>query len=195
MIKGVIRNLRFYYLKNVKWKQYQIGSNFYTGMRVKLWAKNTLRIGKNFYIGRDSQIETDCVIGDNVIFANQVAVVGKYDHHFQQLGTPIRMASRIRDYHYDWKGLDCLTVIEDDVWIGYGSVIMGGVHIKKGSIIAAGSVVTKNTEPYGIYGGNPAKRLRDRFDSKADLEEHLSLEKAFLQKHKNYKGVSGIPKK
>ena len=52
---------------------------------------------------------------------------------------------------------------------------MGGIHIYDGAIIAAGSVVTKNVDAYSIYGGNPAKKLRDRFDTIEDLEEHKSL--------------------
>ncbi|AHI52386.1 CatB-related O-acetyltransferase [Spiroplasma culicicola] len=55
------------------------------------------------------------------------------------------------------------TVIGNDVWIGYGSIIMPGVTIGNGSIIAAGSVIVKDVEPYTIVGGNPAKLIRKRF--------------------------------
>lgn len=193
MIKTIIKKFRLYYLRNVKWRQFTIGKNLHVGLRVSLWAKQTLSIGDNFYIGRDSQIETDCVIGDNVIFANKVAIVGKYDHHYQQLGAPIRMASRIRDEDYVWKGLSNLTTIEDDVWIGYGAIIMSGVIIKKGCIIAAGSILTKNTESYSIYAGNPAKKIATRFDTDEQLQTHKDLEADFLKKHALYKGVEGIP--
>lgn len=192
-MKDLIRQLRFLYLRHFKWRHFNIGRNIYVGVRVKLWARNTLVIGNNFYMGRNSQIETDCKIGDNVIFANNVAIVGRYDHHFQAIGIPTRLAPRIRDEHYNWKGLNQLTTIEDDVWIGYGSIIMGGVTIGKGCIIAAGSVVTKDTEPYFIYGGNPARKIRPRFDSPEDLERHLSLEKEFLKKLKKYHGVKSFP--
>lgn len=191
-MKEFIKHLRFFYLRHVKWRRYTIGKNLFAGMRVYLWAKNELTIGDNFYIGKDSQIETDCIIGDNVIFANKVAIVGRYDHHFQKLGVPIRMAPRIMDEHYDWKGLDSKTIIEDDVWVGYGSIIMGGITIGKGCIIAAGSVVTKDTEPYFIYGGNPARKLKPRFENDEDLQKHLKLEKDFLRKHSSYVGVKGI---
>jgi len=192
MIKNCIKKLRFFYLHKVKWRNYSIGKNMYVGLRVFLWAKKTIIIGDNFYMGRDSQIETDCVIGDNVIFANKVAIVGKYDHNYQQIGVPIRLASRIRDEHYNWKGLTCMTTIEDDVWIGYGAIIMSGVTIKKGSIIAAGAVLTKSTEPYSIYGGNPAKKIAPRFQSELDLEKHINSEAKFLRKQSYYKGVVGI---
>ena len=175
-MKEFIKKLRFSYLKYIKYRRFEIGENFYAGLRVYLWAKNKISIGDNFYIGRDSQIEADCIIGNNVMFANKVSIVGKYDHHFQKIGVPIRLAPRIRDEDYNWKGLDQITIIEDDVWVGYGAIIMSGVKIGKGCIIAAGSVVTKDTKPYHIYGGNPAKELAFRFNSEEDLKKHLEME-------------------
>lgn len=55
------------------------------------------------------------------------------------------------------------TVIGNDVWIGYEAVIMPGVKIGDGAIIAAKSVVTKDVQPYTIVGGNPAKIIKQRF--------------------------------
>ncbi len=177
-----IKKLRDIYLVKVKWRKYSIGKGFHAGARVYLWAKSKLVIGKNFYIGKDSAIETDCVIGDYVIMGNKVGIVGRYDHHYQQAGMPIRLASRIMDDDYNWKGLGILTVIEDDVWVGYGSTILCGVKIGRGSIIAAGSLVTKDVEPYSIYGGTPAKKIKDRFDSAEQLSEHLIKYEEFLKK-------------
>lgn len=177
-MKQVIRALKLirnHYLRNVIWRRYTIGSGFYAGKGVKLWAKNTISIGDNFYIGRYSQIECDTVIGDNVIFGNYVALVGKYDHHYQQVGTPIRLASAIRDENYNWKGLGLVTTIQNDVWVGYGVIIMQGVTIGEGAIIAAGSVVTKDVEPYCIYGGTPATKIGNRFDSPEEMEKHKML--------------------
>ncbi|NUQ82368.1 MAG: Vat family streptogramin A O-acetyltransferase [Bacteroidetes bacterium] len=56
------------------------------------------------------------------------------------------------------------TVIGHDVWIGYEALIMPGVKIGNGSIVAARSVVTSDVEPYSIVGGNPARVIRKRFD-------------------------------
>lgn len=53
-------------------------------------------------------------------------------------------------------------VIEDDVFIGAKAIILPGLTIHEGSIIGAGSVLTKDTEPWGIYAGNPAKYLKQR---------------------------------
>ena len=172
---NILKRIRNYLLRTVVYRKYQIGKGFYSGIRVRIWARKTVIIGKNFYIGRDSFIESDVIIGDNVIWANRVALVGKYDHHYQQVGVPISLASRIRDENYSWLGIDNVTVIEDDVWVGYGSTIISGVKIGTGSIIATGSLVTKDVEPYSIYGGVPAVKLKDRFVSKEDLAEHIRI--------------------
>lgn len=54
-------------------------------------------------------------------------------------------------------------IVEDDVWIGNNAIILSGITIGKGAIVAAGSVVTKNVEPYSIVGGNPAQLIKYRF--------------------------------
>ena len=53
-------------------------------------------------------------------------------------------------------------MIEDDVWIGANCTILDGVRIAKGCIIGAGSVVSKSTEPFGIYAGVPARLIKKR---------------------------------
>ena len=64
-------------------------------------------------------------------------------------------------------------VIGNDVWIGYEAVIMAGVHIGDGAIIAARAVVTKDVPSYTIVGGTPAKEIRKRFD--AEIIEQLLI--------------------
>ena len=53
-------------------------------------------------------------------------------------------------------------IIGNDVWIGYGSTIMSGVKIGDGAVIAAGSLVVKDVDPYTIVGGNPAKMIKKK---------------------------------
>lgn len=168
----LFKNIRCLILSKLVWRKYSIGKNFHAGRAVQLWAKEKLIIGDNFYIGKYSIIETNAVIGNNVILANHVSLIGRYDHHYQQIGTPIRLASQIRDKDYNWKGVGQTIRIHDDVWIGLGSIILSGVTIHEGSIIAAGSVVTKDVEAYSIYAGNPAKKIGNRFSSEDDLKEH-----------------------
>ena len=66
------------------------------------------------------------------------------------------------------------TVIGDDVWIGSEAMIMAGVHVGSGAVIAARSVVTKDVAPYTIVGGNPAKVIKERFDAET-IEKLLTL--------------------
>ncbi len=175
ILTTILKIIRVIILKKTIWRQYKFGKNAHIGPRVKFWAKKEINIGDNFYIGRDSQIECNCIIGSNVIIANKVGLVGRYDHHFQQIGVPIRLASSIRDNDYQWKGLTDTLIIEDDVWIGYGAIILSGLRIGTGTIIAAGSVLTKDADPYSIYAGNPASKIRNRFESEEDLCKHLEI--------------------
>lgn len=64
-------------------------------------------------------------------------------------------------------------IIEDHVWIGIDAIILSGVEIATGTIIAAGSVVTKSTEPYSIIAGNPARLIKKRFED--DIINKLKL--------------------
>jgi virginiamycin A acetyltransferase len=61
--------------------------------------------------------------------------------------------------------------LESDVWIGHGAIILQGVRIGEGSVVAAGSVVTKDVAPYTIVAGNPARTVRDRFEPD-QIERH-----------------------
>ena len=77
--------------------------------------------------------------------------------------------------------------VGDDVWIGYKSTILSGVSIGQGAIVAAGSVVTKDVEPYSIVGGNPAKIIKKRFSQ--DIINYLltldysKLDDSMVKKH------------
>lgn len=66
------------------------------------------------------------------------------------------------------------TVIADGVWIGMRTMIMPGVHIGEGAVIAANSVITKDVEPYTIVGGNPARIIKKRFNDDT-IKELLAL--------------------
>jgi acetyltransferase-like isoleucine patch superfamily enzyme len=66
-------------------------------------------------------------------------------------------------------------VIENDVWIGTDVIILSGLTIGRGCIVAAGSVVTRSFPPYTVIGGNPARVLKSRFDQKV-VEELCSID-------------------
>ena len=62
------------------------------------------------------------------------------------------------------------TKIGNDVWIGHNVIILSGITIGDGAILAAGSIITKDVEPYTIVAGNPAKTIRKRFSENVIIE-------------------------
>lgn len=91
------------------------------------------------------------------------------------------------------------TIIGNDVWIGEGCKIKSGVKIGDGAIIGMGSVVTKNIEPYSIYAGCPAKKIRCRFDEKTiELLKKIRWwewsENKIIQNAKNFNDVKKLLK-
>ena len=75
-------------------------------------------------------------------------------------------------------------VIEKDVWIGANATILKGVVVAEGCVIGAGTVLTKSTEPYGIYAGVPRRRIAERF-TEQDLVKH----KCILKNSENVKYI------
>lgn len=61
-------------------------------------------------------------------------------------------------------------MVGDDVWIGLNAIVLSGVHIGQGAVIAAGAVVTKDVPPYAIVAGNPARIIKKRFSEEIILK-------------------------
>lgn len=97
--------------------------------------------------------------------AGNVAFVGRNDHRYDVVGKTIWESPR---------GLSTVTTVEDDVWIGYGAIILSGVTVGRGSIIAAGAVVTSDVDRYSIAAGVPAGEIARRFTSD-DIKRHETL--------------------
>ncbi|WP_242983052.1 acyltransferase [Clostridium tertium] len=148
-----------------------IGKDSTFGRGTTLYAPNRIKIGNNVYIGKYCSLETDITIENNVLIGNNVGIIGRYDHDYSVIGKTIKDSPWIGDKEYNFKGLGLAVFIEEDTWIGYGSIILSGVRIGKGSIVAAGSVVTKDIPPYSIVAGNPSKILKERFNYN-EIKEH-----------------------
>lgn len=139
------------------------GQGLHIGKEFRSWAPDSINLGSNIYIGASVTIEANCTIGDGTLIANHVAIVGRHDHDFHELGVPVRFSRWVGSQHQVNHEHRKYAIIEQDVWIGFGSIILSGVTIGRGSIIAAGSVVVKDVPPYTIVGGNPARKIGERF--------------------------------
>lgn len=134
-----------------------------------VFKKRSVEVGDYVFFGTDVHLYANVKIGHFVMIATKVAIVGG-DHRFDLVGIPARFTGR--------DGMeDLLTVIEDDVWVGHRAIIIAGVRIGRGAIIAAGSVVTKDVPAYAIVAGVPARVLRYRFDEQHQREHDESLDR------------------
>lgn len=149
-----------------------VGKDLHVGARSKLWAPDGIGIGHSVYIGKDVLIECNAEIGDFVMIANRVALVGRHDHDFRAVGIPVRFSPWVGSNNRPSPYRSEKVVIESDVWLGFGAVVLSGVCVGRGSIVAAGSVVTKSVEPYAIVGGNPARQIGKRFTNESLIAEH-----------------------
>lgn len=111
-----------------------------------------LQIGDYSGIGEHSEVYSDVRIGKYVMMGTGVKIYSK-NHAFSRTDIPMCK-----------QGFQTVkpVIIEDDVWIGGGVIILPGVHVHTGAILGAGAVVTKDVPPYAIVGGNPAKVIRFR---------------------------------
>lgn len=124
-----------------------------------------LKAGAYSFAGYGCWICPKVRLGNYVMLASHVAILGG-DHIYDKPGMPIIFSGRpgIKE-----------TIIEDDVWVGLRAIIMAGVHIGRGAIVAAGALVTSDVEPYTIVGGSPAKFIQKRFNSPEDVEHHNKM--------------------
>ena len=111
-----------------------------------------VRLGNRSGIGRDCELYGRIVIGDDVMMAPEVVIYTR-NHEISSLEKPMNVQGETEEFP---------VVIEDNVWIGRRSMIMPGVTVGEGSIIAAGAVVTKDVPKYTIVGGVPAKVVKSR---------------------------------
>ena len=143
--------------------------NVSIGSYPNIQGLQNINIGSNVFLGDNMTILTTLAkltIGDGVIFGPNVTIITG-DHRYDLVGKQIidvKDSDKIGSEDKD-------IVFDGDNWIGANAIILKGVHVGKGAIIAAGSVVTKNVNEYTIVGGNPAKFIKDRF-SADDLKVH-----------------------
>lgn len=127
------------------------------GRNVNIEHGAFLASGKGIEIGDNSGIGTNCritgplSIGNDVMMAPGVNIITQ-NHEISDITIPMRLQTAEKKK----------ITICDDVWIGVNAIILPGITVGKGSVIAGGAVVTKDVEPYTIVGGNPARVIRSR---------------------------------
>lgn len=134
------------------------GKNFLVGPNCQVYPCRYISFGDNSFLGRNVTISTSAsgrspiVIGNDVMLAERVMIIGG-NHEISRTDIPMNRQG---------EGKQGSIVIEDDVWIGAGSIILSGVTIGKGSVVGAGAIVTKSIPKYSIAVGNPARVIKNR---------------------------------
>lgn len=117
---------------------------FYSGKNVS--------VGDNSGLGRHARISGKVTIGRDVMMGPHVTIYTR-NHDFSRTDIPMNQQDFCKEEP---------VTIGDDVWIGSHIIILPGVSIGRGSVIGAGSVVTKDVPEWTIVAGNPAKVIRSR---------------------------------
>ena len=144
----------------------QIGDDCLLEGTIVLYNKNAkVEIGNRTFIGNNTTLYVfeEVKVGDDVMFSWGITVMDTNAHS-------LKSAERMQDVA-DWKKgptfknwgvVDHQKIcIKDKAWIGFNSIVLKGVTIGEGAIIAAGSVVTKDVAPFTIAGGNPAIFIKE----------------------------------
>lgn len=172
--KKIINAFKLSY-NNVKWRKRNSFNNTDLGT---FFPIDMVSVGRHSYgtinylypVGR-------LIIGNYVSIAPEVKFLGG-GHDYERISTfpfqtVIYQQPSLKTIHKD-------IIIGDDVWIGYDSIIMGGVNIGQGSVIGARSMVTRDIEPYSVYVGNRVikKRFSDDIISKLIEIDYSKIEHA-----------------
>ncbi len=140
--KAIGKNVKFHPANSdFTYKNIMLGNNVFIGAGARFWCtESSIKICDNVVMGPDVQI-----------------IAGNHSSHI--------IGKLLVDYKISDKRAedDLPVVVNEDVWIGSRVSILNGVHIGRGSIIAAGAIVNKDIPPYSIAGGVPAKVLKYRF--------------------------------
>lgn len=150
-LKSVGKNFKFSY------------HSFFTDYRT-VEIGNDVFIGSNFYCSALKGIK----IGDRVMFGSNCSVIGgdhKYDNPYENM----RFNKTLGDNKQIF--------VENDAWIGHGSLLLKKSYVAEGAIIGANSLLNLKTKPYCIYAGQPAKFIKPRFNCYSDLILYLQMMK------------------
>ncbi|WHH58381.1 DapH/DapD/GlmU-related protein [Petroclostridium sp. X23] len=118
-----------------------------------------ISIGTNSGLGLNCRVQGPVSIGDNVMMGPDVLIYTR-NHRIDRTDIPM-----IKQGDTEPRPV----MIGDDVWIGARAVILPGVTIGRGAVVAAGAIVTKSVAPYTIVGGNPARKIKSRKENEENV--------------------------
>jgi carbonic anhydrase/acetyltransferase-like protein (isoleucine patch superfamily) len=172
MIKSVLRrNDRLYFALRSLLMAARRSRRGLRRVHSTFYMAGSARVSPDLVAHEYSFVNIDCIVGPRVtlgryaMLAPEVVIVGG-DHRIDVVGTPILFSGR--------PALE-KTVIGADAWIGFRAIVMAGVTIGQGAIVAAGAVVTKDVPPYEIHAGVPARKIGERFSSAGDRARHDAM--------------------
>jgi maltose O-acetyltransferase len=158
-------------LRVLLWRPFlgKIGRDVIFLGRIKITGMRGINLGNHLSINGGCSLDGTggLVIGDYVMMARDCCIYSS-QHRFDDISKPMMLQGTDRRQ----------TIIEDDVWLGTRSIILCGVKVGRGSIVAAGAVVTDDVPEYSIVGGVPAKviGMRRRPDRPMDSREPTASE-------------------
>lgn len=148
----------------------RIGRDVHVGNHC-VFTNSTISIGDHVHIGNFCVFQSAhgrIEIGNHIMFGPGVHIHGG-NHIFDKIGV------YMDENHDKVPGQDGTVRIEDDVWIGANAIILKGVSVGKGSVVGAGSIVTRDVPPYAVVIGNPARVVRMRFQPDEIIEHEQRL--------------------
>ncbi|MDZ4228169.1 MAG: DapH/DapD/GlmU-related protein [Candidatus Levybacteria bacterium] len=164
----IIRRIRTIILEIVVFKLHCVGyipshhlrRFFYRLGGIKIGKGSTIHMGARFYNPYNIKIGKDTIIGEEAVLDGRDRLI---------IGNHVDMASEVMIYNAEhnikdpnFKAVSAPVIIEDFVFIGPRAIILPGVTIKKGAVVGAGAVVTKNVDEGVVVGGVPAKQIGTR---------------------------------
>jgi len=171
---------KFFYINKSKILTYSVSPKSRIGKHVVIHQKNyiygRIEIGDYSYISGPHTYVDSAVIGKFCSIARNVTI-GPSNHDLSMISTHPFLYSpfyKIVD-EYTKPSNNNPPIIGNDVWVGINSIILNNVKIGDGAIIGAGSIVTKDVEPYSVVGGVPAKHIKYRFEKEV-IEKLLEIQ-------------------
>lgn len=172
MIKSVLRRNEWLYFRlRCLLMAYRRWRHGLRNVHATFYMTGSARVSPDLVAHEYSFVNLECwicprvTLGKYAMLAPQVAIVGG-DHRTDVSGTPMIFSGRptLRP-----------TTIGDDAWIGLRAVVMAGVTVGRGAIVAAGAVVTTDVPAYEIHAGVPARKIGERFASAAERARHDAM--------------------